>query len=123
MGKVLNWKRVAQGHIRYHSHHISHTQYIAQSYGLEIPYSRLKKIKQQSFSERDSSYAIGEYWFNTYPGASWEMLARVLYTEEEERAAVMVKRYLTKGMCIDLYCLHPRGCTLAYLCSNCILHA
>jgi len=96
MGEVLNWKRVARGHIRYRDTHIS------QSCGLTIPYSKLKEIQQQSSSERDSSHAIGEYWINTYPDASWEMLADALYTEEEERAAVMVKRYLPQGMCIYL---------------------
>jgi len=101
--EVLNWKRVARGHTRYHSspHNICHT-YISQSSGLRIPYSKLEEFQQQSSSERDSSHAIGEYWINTYPDASWEMLADALYTEEEERAAVMVKRYLPKGMCIDL---------------------
>ena len=68
--------------------------------GLGIPDSKLQEIKQQSYTERDRSRLVGEYWVNTDPNASWRRLADVLYEEGEETALAMVKQYLPKGMCI-----------------------
>ena len=72
---------------------------VAGMFGLEIPYSKLQEIKQQSYTERDRSRLAGEYWVNTDPNASWRTLADVLYKEGEDSARRMVKQYLPKGMC------------------------
>ena len=65
---------------------------------LGVPLSRQEEIKQQSSTERQKSLALGEYWVNTDPDASWEKLARVLYQWGEERAAAVMKQYLQQGM-------------------------
>ena len=66
---------------------------------LYVPYSKQQEIKQQSSTEREKSLALGDYWVNTDPDASWERLARVLYQEGEERALAVTKQYLQQGMC------------------------
>ena len=66
---------------------------------LDVPDSKIQEIDQQSSTEREKSLALGEYWVNTAPGASWESLARVLYQWREERALAMMKQYLQQGMC------------------------
>ena len=81
------------------------------------PMLKIVEIKQQSSTEREKSRAVGEYWVQYVPHASWERLATALYWRGEERAAVMAKQYLPKGMCISLppqralWCLHSNGCT------------
>ena len=69
--------------------------------GLGVPHSKRAEIKQQSSTEREKSHAVSQYWVNCAPDASWESLARPLYREGEERAAVMAKQYLPKGTCIS----------------------
>ena len=66
---------------------------------LGVPLFKRKEIRQQSSTKREKSLAMGDYWVNTDPDASWEMLARVLYRKREERALVVVKQYLQQGMC------------------------
>ena len=68
---------------------------------LGVPYSKQKEIKQQSPTEMERSLALGDYWVNTDPNASWERLARVLYWRREERALAVMKQYLQQqqGMC------------------------
>ena len=67
---------------------------------LGVPHSKRLEISQQSSTERYKSLALGDYWVNTDPDASWEKLARVLYQEGEERAAAVTKQYLQQqGMC------------------------
>ena len=66
---------------------------------LGVPLSKREEIKQQSSNEREKSLALGDYWVNTDPDASWERLARVLYQEQEERAVAVTKQYLQQGMC------------------------
>ena len=66
---------------------------------LDVPVPKLQEIRQQSSTEREKSLALGDYWVNTDPEASWEKLARVLYQEGEERAAAVTKQYLQQGMC------------------------
>ena len=88
MGEVGNWERVAQGDG-------------LETFGLKIPYFKLQEIKQQSYTDRDRSRLVREYWVNTDPNASWWRLADVLYEEGEETALAMVKQYLPKGMCIS----------------------
>ena len=63
--------------------------------------SKQQEIKQQSSTEREKSLALGDYWVNTNPNASWERLATELYEEREERALALTKQYLQqqKGMC------------------------
>ena len=66
---------------------------------LGVPPSKREEISQQSSTKREKSLALGEYWVNTAPNASWERLAMVLYEEGEERAAAVTKQYLQQGMC------------------------
>ena len=73
-------------------------------FGLDVPRSKQQEIKQQSSTEREKSLALGDYWVNTDPDASWEKLARVLYQQGEEKAAAVMKQYLPQGMCV-LSCL------------------
>ena len=67
-----------------------------------VPGSKLlEEISQQSSTEREKSLALGDYWVNTAPDASWEKLALGLYWEREERALAVTKQYLQQqGMCI-----------------------
>ena len=71
---------------------------------LGVPLSKREEIRQHSSTEREKSLALGDYWVNTDPDASWEKLAVALYKEGEERAAAVMKQYLQQGMCV-LSCL------------------
>ena len=73
-------------------------------FGLSVPPSKLEEISQQSSTKREKSLALGDYWVNTDPNASWEKLAQALYQEGEEKAAAVKKQYLPQGMCV-LSCL------------------
>ena len=66
---------------------------------LDVPTSKRQEIKQQSSTEREKSLALGDYWVNTDPDASWGKLARALYLEGEERALAVTKQYLQQGEC------------------------
>ena len=67
---------------------------------LDVPGSKWEEISQQSSTEREKSLALGEYWVNTDPDASWEKLARALYYHGEHRALAVTKQYLQQqGMC------------------------
>ena len=66
---------------------------------LAVPNSKRQEIRQQPSTERKKSLALGDYWVNTDPDASWEKLARVLYLKGEERALAVTKQYLQQGMC------------------------
>ena len=72
--------------------------------GLGVPYSKQQEIYHQSSTEREMSLALGDYWVNTAPNASWEKLAQMVYPEGEEKAAAVMKQYLPQGMCV-LSCL------------------
>ena len=61
---------------------------------LGVSDSKQQEIKQQSSTEREKSLALGDYWVNTDPVASWEKLTRVLYQVGEERAVAVTKQYL-----------------------------
>ena len=65
---------------------------------LGVSHSKQEEIRQQSSTKRKRSLALGDYWVNTVPDASWEKLARMLYREGEERALVVTKQYLQQGM-------------------------
>ena len=67
--------------------------------GLGVSDSKLREISQQSSTVKERSLALGEYWVNTAPDASWEELARVLYQEGEERALAVTKQHLQQGLC------------------------
>ena len=71
---------------------------------LGVPYSKLQGIEQQSSTERDMCLALGDYWVNTDPNASWEKLANVLYNKGDGSVAAVAKQYLQQGMCV-LRCL------------------
>ena len=81
MGEVGDWERVGSE--------------------LGVPDSKQQEIKQLLTSERERSHSLGRYWVSTAPGASWEELGRAIYMRREKTAAVMVKQYLPKGMCIS----------------------
>ena len=66
---------------------------------LGVPRSKRQEISQQSSTEREKSLALGDYWVNTDPHASWEKLAWALYQWGEERALAVMKQYLQQGMC------------------------
>ena len=108
MREVGDWKRVAQGSVdkrgfrRFmRSLFISGPEIPDFAYGLRIPDSKLREIKQRSYTKRDRRRLAGEYWVNTDPRASWQVLGYALYEKGEETAAAMVKQYLPKGMCIS----------------------
>ena len=46
---------------------------------LGVPYFKQVEIRRQSSTEREKSLALGDYWVNTDPDASWEVLSRRLY--------------------------------------------
>ena len=67
---------------------------------LDVPFTKRQEIKQQLSTERERRLALGDYWVNTAPGASWERLAWVLYQKREERALAVTKQYLQQqGTC------------------------
>ena len=67
---------------------------------LGVPVSKWEEISQQSSTKTEKSLAVGDYWVNTVPNASWEKLATVLYQFGEQRAAAVMKQYLQQqGMC------------------------
>ena len=66
---------------------------------LGVPLYKLMEIRQQSSTERKNRLALGEYWVNTAPDASWKGLAQMLYQNGEERALAVTKQYLQQGMC------------------------
>ena len=65
---------------------------------LGVPVSKRQEIRQQSSTVREKSLALGEYWVNTAPDATWERLAWALYHSGEERALAVMKQYLQQGM-------------------------
>ena len=71
---------------------------------LGIPYSKVLEIDQQSSTERELCLALGDYWVNTDPRASWEKLALALYFCGQERAVAVTKQYLQQqqGECTQL---------------------
>ena len=71
---------------------------------LRVPDSKLYEIKHQSSTEREKSLALGDYWVNTDPDASWEKLAMELYCCGEKRALAVTKQYLQQqqGVCTQL---------------------
>ena len=64
---------------------------------LYVPYSKRQEISQQSSTEGEKCLALGDYWVNTVPDASWERLAMVLYQCGEERTLAVTKQYLQQG--------------------------
>ena len=71
---------------------------------LGVPLSKREEINQQSSTDMEKRLALGYYWVNTDPDASWEKLAKVLYQLGEKRAAAVMKQHLPQGMCV-LSCL------------------
>ena len=65
-----------------------------------VPISKVLEIMQQSSTEK--CLAVGDYWVNTDPDASWERLARALYLSQEVKALAVVKQYLQQGICVVL---------------------
>ena len=59
------------------------------------------ELQQQSSTEEEKTRAMSQYYVNCVPHPSWEDLAFSLYTSGEERALVMARQYLPKGMCIS----------------------
>ena len=65
-----------------------------------VPLSKRTEFMQHS-STADNTRAVSQYWINSSPDATWKVLTWLLYFNGEERAAVMAKQYLPKGMCIS----------------------
>ena len=74
MAEVRNWERVG--------------------FELGVPFSKRQEIRQQSSTEREKSLALGDYWVNTAPVASWQKLAKLLYWSGEKTAVAVTKQYL-----------------------------
>ena len=68
---------------------------------LGVPRPKLTELQQQSSNEEEKAHAVSQYYVNCSPHPSWERLAIELYEKGEERAAMMAKQYLLKGMCIS----------------------
>ena len=81
MAEVGNWKGVRR------------------SLDVLVPFSKRQEISQQSSTEREKCLALGDYWVNTDPDASWDKLAMMLYHYGEKRALAVMKQYLQQGMC------------------------
>ena len=71
---------------------------------LGVPDSKRQEIRQQSSTEWERCIALGDYWVNTDPHASWEKLARAVYQRGEKRALAVMKQYLQQGMCVLVAC-------------------
>ena len=69
---------------------------------LGVPLSKQLEINQQSSTKREKCLALGDYWVNTDPDASWKRLARSLYRHGEKRALAVAKQYLQEGICVVL---------------------
>ena len=72
---------------------------------LDVPHSKWEEISQQSSTEREKCLALGDYWVNTDPDASWERLATVIYYWGEERAVAVAKQYLQQEQGVCNLCL------------------
>ena len=68
---------------------------------LGVPTPKIAEIQLQSSTETEKRRAVVQYWIQYVPHASWGRLATAFYMTGEERAAVMAKQYLPKGMCIS----------------------
>ena len=68
---------------------------------LGVPRSKLTELQQQSSTEEEETRSVSQYYVNCSPHPSWKRLAIELYARGEERAVVMAKQYLPKGMCIS----------------------
>ena len=64
-------------------------------------------------SEREKKHAVGNYYLQTIPDASWEHLAMSLYVTEEYSAVEKAKQHLPKG-CGD--CVHRTWCGMCGMC-------
>ena len=71
---------------------------------LDVPNFKLQEISQQSSTVREVSLALGDYWVNNDPDASWGKLAGALYQRREEKALAVIKQYLQQqqGVCTQL---------------------
>ena len=72
------------------------------TFGLGVPPSKLQEISRLS-TTKERSLAVGKYWVETYPHASWENLARVLYQRGEKKALEVIKQYLHEGMYSEFF--------------------
>ena len=66
-----------------------------------VPESKLTELMQQSSTEEEKTRAASQCYVNSSPTATWKKLTELLYYSKEERAAMMAKQYLPKGMCIS----------------------
>ena len=51
-----------------------------------------------NLSEREKKHAVGNYYIQTHPDASWEHLTMNLYLAEQYSAVEKAKQHLPKGM-------------------------
>ena len=70
---------------------------LARSFFFNIPAAIRERITKLHATEKKQSLAAGEWWVNTDPAPSWDLLANVLYHEGEERALEKMAQYLPKG--------------------------
>ena len=62
--------------------------------------AKVREIKKQLCTKQKKSRSLTQYYVSTYPLASWEKLATLLYREGEQRAVARAREYLPQGMCI-----------------------
>ena len=68
---------------------------------LYVPESKQTELMLQSSTVEEETRSVSQYWINSSPDATWKELTSSLYYSGEERAAVMAKQYLPKGMCVS----------------------
>ena len=71
--------------------HCSSWLALAVGYELDVPISQLCQMTQDFC-------ALGEYFVQTDPHASWKRLARELHRQGEEEAATAAKQFLPVGV-------------------------
>ena len=57
-----------------------------------------KHMVPDHLSEREKKHAVGNYYLQTHPRASWEDLTMRLYVAAEYSAVEKAKQHLPKGM-------------------------
>lgn len=83
---------------------------MAVGYELDVPISQLRLMSR-------NFYALGEYFVQTDPHASWKRLARELHRQGEEEAATAAKQFLPAGVFFSDYTTYVQheGCESPWL--------
>jgi len=68
---------------------------------LNVPNPIIQRIAGRYTTETECSFAVGQWWVNTYPSPTWMELALALYHKGEDRALEKVAQYLPKGTLME----------------------